>query len=280
MVFPFFSQLDVNARHMLASPIQNAVVNGFMLSSNTVVDKLSFSKQQSHQRTGFTHFLAFAKGQQQGEDEEEELSSSSTPLSSKEIRMAKRKERREKRKAKRMQMGKATDANTEAPVVVTKDEAVDDKFSFGQRIESIKTGVVGLLSGGIAGAPVIALHDLVFADQTIVNNSAQWEFDTDMGSLEAALFAIVYRYCMRDDDNDMLEMGCIGAFVLVQTLSKVRTPTYCLSAPLSCGEPLEYFDWNMLQQAFWSGWESALIFGVAAMAMNSCFEKGYISKFR
>ena len=30
----------------------------------------------------------------------------------------------------------------------------------------------------------------------------------DMGSLQSALFAIVYRYCVReDDDNDMLNMG-------------------------------------------------------------------------
>ena len=30
----------------------------------------------------------------------------------------------------------------------------------------------------------------------------------DMGSLQSALFAIVYRYCVReDDDNEMLNMG-------------------------------------------------------------------------
>ena len=30
----------------------------------------------------------------------------------------------------------------------------------------------------------------------------------DMGSLQSALFAIVYRYCVReDDDNGMLNMG-------------------------------------------------------------------------
>jgi len=29
-----------------------------------------------------------------------------------------------------------------------------------------------------------------------------------MGSLQSALFAIVYRYCVReDDDNEMLNMG-------------------------------------------------------------------------
>lgn len=252
---------------LLVSPNKYTSVNGFVVSSNTV-DKVSFSNQP-HQRTCNLSLprLSAAKGQ-----EEEPY------LSPREIRLAQRNEKREKREVKRLEIEEAEKAKIE--ILTKSDNVVEDKFSFGQRIESVKTAVVGLLSGGIAASPVIALHDLVFADQTIVNNSAQWEFDTDMGSLEAALFAIVYRYCIREDDNDMLNMGCIGAFVLVRTLSKVRTPTYCLTAPLSCGAPLEYFDWNMLQQVFWSGSESVLLFGVAAMAMNSCFEKGYISKFR
>ena len=79
-----------------------------------------------------------------------------------------------------------------------------DKFSMFQRIESIKTATVGLLSGGILATPFIALHDLP------EYGAASWEFDTDMGSLQSALFAIVYRYCVREeDDNEMLNMGVV-----------------------------------------------------------------------
>ncbi len=161
-------------------------------------------------------------------------------------------------------------------------EKVDDKFSMAQRIESIKTGVVGLLAGGLAITPFAALHDIVYPDDTIENSLAQWEFDTDTGALSGALFAIVYRYCVREGEekNEMLGMGVIGAFTIVRTLGRVRVGRYCDFAPLQCGEPLGYFDWDMLQQAFFSGLESAALFALTAAAMDYCYEKGYISRFK
>lgn len=108
-----------------------------------------------------------------------------------------------------------------------------DKFSFGQRIESIKCVVVGALSGGIALAPFTALHDIALGPE-FSNGVAQWEFDTDMGSLEAALFAIVYRYCIREDENTMLNQGVIGAFCVTRTLSRIRVSSYCTAVPLDC----------------------------------------------
>mmetsp|Transcript_26719 Transcript_26719/g.64106 ORF Transcript_26719/g.64106 Transcript_26719/m.64106 type:complete len:225 (-) Transcript_26719:146-820(-) len=149
----------------------------------------------------------------------------------------------------------------------------EDKFSFFQRIESIKTAALGAISSGIIGTPVLALHDLPIS-------VAQWEFDTDMGSLQGALFAIVYRYCVReDDDNDMLNMGVIGAFVFVRTLSRIRVPSYCTAVPLDCGDPLGYLDWDMLGQLVWNGAEGVAIFGGAAAAMEIAYKKGWISKF-
>ena len=149
----------------------------------------------------------------------------------------------------------------------------EDKFSPQQRIESVKTGVVGALTGAIAATPFIALHD-------IPSGLGSWEFDTDMGAVQSALFAIVYRYCVRkNDDNDMLNMGVIGAFVAVRTLSRVRVPGYCTAAPLDCGDPLGYFDWNMLQQLLLNGIESVVLFGAAAAAMEFCYDRNWISKF-
>jgi hypothetical protein len=150
----------------------------------------------------------------------------------------------------------------------------EDKFSFKQRIESIKTAAVGALSGGIVATPFIALHDIP------LYGAASWEFDTDMGSLQSALFAIVYRYCVREeDDNDMLNMGVVGAFVVVRTLSRIRVPDYCTAAPLDCGAPLGYFDFNMIQQLALNGLESAALFGGAALAMEFAYNKGFIGKF-
>jgi len=162
------------------------------------------------------------------------------------------------------------------------DRDKSEKFSFAQRIESIKTGVVGLLAGGISLTPIAAIHDIVFPGDSIPGGAAQWEFDTDMGSIETALFAIVYRYCVREGEekNEMLGMGVIGAFVVVRTLSRVRVSSYCTYAPLDCGEPFGYFDWNMIQQAAFSGLESVVMFGATAAAMEYCYKRRIISRFK
>ena len=156
----------------------------------------------------------------------------------------------------------------------------EDKFSFAQRIESLKCAVVGAVSGALCLAPFAAYHDLLYSDALSVNGLAQWEFDTDMGALEGALFAIVYRYVIREDDNPMLNQGCLGAFILIRTLSRITTPTSCSALPLSCGAPLGYVNWDMINQGLLSGVESAALFGGAALAMEVAFDKGFIGKFR
>lgn len=163
----------------------------------------------------------------------------------------------------------------EPVAVVEQDETDDAKFGFGARIESVKCVVAGALSGGIAVAPASLINDCIFRGQSV----AQWEFDTDMGALEGALFAIVYRYCIREDTNPQLKDGVVGAFFLTRTLTRIKVPTYCSSVPLYCGPPLGYLDWNMLSQIAINGAESAILFSAAASGMEYCFKKGYISKF-
>jgi len=150
----------------------------------------------------------------------------------------------------------------------------DNKFGMAQRIDSAKSLVLGLIVGSVAQAPVSFLHDVFIADSL-----AQWEFDTDAAALQAGLFAIVYRYCIRQDENEQLNQGVIGAFCLVRTLSRINVPGYCSAVPLHCGAPLGYLDWNVLQQAAWSGAESVLMFGFTALAIDIATSKGYISKF-
>lgn len=156
----------------------------------------------------------------------------------------------------------------------------EDKFSFAQRIESLKCAVVGAVSGSLCVTLPAAYHHLLYSDTLSVNGMAQWEFDTDMGAIEGALFAIVYRYAIRGDDNPMLNQGAVGAFVLVRTLSRISTPTSCSALPLSCGAPLGYVNWDMINQGLLSGVESAALFGGAALAMEFAFDKGFIGKFR
>lgn len=157
---------------------------------------------------------------------------------------------------------------------MVKREDDNEKFGMSQRINSGKTLVLGAVVGALAQGPASFLRDVILS-----GSLAQWEFDTDAAALSAGLFAIVYRYCIRQDDNPQLNQGVIGAFVMARTLARVSIPSYCTAIPLYCGPPLSYLDWNLLQQLLLSGVESALLFGFTALAVDIAMEKGYISKF-
>eukprot|EP00751_Fragilariopsis_kerguelensis_P037840 CAMPEP_0170936306 /NCGR_PEP_ID=MMETSP0735-20130129/19688_1 /TAXON_ID=186038 /ORGANISM="Fragilariopsis kerguelensis, Strain L26-C5" /LENGTH=310 /DNA_ID=CAMNT_0011340327 /DNA_START=134 /DNA_END=1064 /DNA_ORIENTATION=- len=169
--------------------------------------------------------------------------------------------------------------------IVDNDDANNDndndnnKFDMTQRIESVKSIVLGALSGGLAVTPIAYLHYVTFATATVLASSvsggiAQWEFVTDMSSIEAGLFAIVYRYAIRKNDNNpMLNQGVVGAFIIVRSLSNIQVTDSCQSIPLRCGPPLGYFDWNMIEQGTWNGIESVALFGVAAGAMELAFQQ-------
>ena len=70
-----------------------------------------------------------------------------------------------------------------------------------------------------------------------------------------------------------------GAFVVVRTLSRIRVPSYYTAAPLECGDPLGYFDYDMIRQLFLNGLESAALFGGAALAMEYAYNRKWIEKF-
>jgi hypothetical protein len=184
-----------------------------------------------------------------------------------------------------------------------------NKFDFIQRIESVKCAVIGAVTGSIAVAPVALIHYYA--------SLPQLELVTDMAAVQGALFAIVYRYAIRtDDDNPMLNQGVLGAFVLVRTLPTIQTSPECSAIPLSCecplsfyegrnkvshgmesienshalmtcsaflfrtgGAPIGYFNWDMLNQAVVQGVESAALFGGVYLALEYAFSKGWISKF-
>ncbi|OEU10802.1 hypothetical protein FRACYDRAFT_246671 [Fragilariopsis cylindrus CCMP1102] len=160
------------------------------------------------------------------------------------------------------------------------DDESSSKFDMAQRIESLKSIVLGAIAGGIGVTPIAYLHYVYFASATEPNGLAQWEFVTDMSSIEAGLFAIVYRYAVRKNDNNpMLNQGVVGAFIIVRSLSNIHVTETCKAIPLRCGPPLGYFDWNMITQGAWNGVESVALFGVAALAMEFAFQQKWISKF-
>ncbi|GMH93451.1 hypothetical protein TrST_g8389 [Triparma strigata] len=146
------------------------------------------------------------------------------------------------------------------------------------RLESVKAGALGALVGGVCSTP---FNYLLASVTHAPNVLGQWEFDTDMCSLEAALFAIVYRYVVREKDteNPMLQQGVSGAFVIVRTLPKVTVPSYCSAIPLEC----KYFyvlDNDTILVLLGAGVASVATFLPVWLALEWVMnEKGWIERF-
>jgi len=168
----------------------------------------------------------------------------------------------------------------------------DDKFGFQQRIDSIKSLIVGAVIGSVAIAVPEVVHQfivtapIVFGDTAITDAAvtapiAQFEYEIDAAAVQSGLFATVYRYGVRKDSdvNPQLPRGLIGAFVVTRTISRIAVPPYCTAMPLHCGSPLGYLDWNVIAQLFVNGSESTCMYAATAIAIETCMERGWISRF-
>jgi hypothetical protein len=167
-----------------------------------------------------------------------------------------------------------------------------DKFGWQQRWASVQSFVGGAIVGSVASAPISFLHNFVVLSQIHNHPLAQWEYDTDSNAVMGGLFAIVYRYCLRDDGdtNPQLKQGCVNAMILIRTLPQIQIPAYCTPLPLNCHHdnvlsrilfPMSYIldDANVLQQLFWTGLESTLLFTVTAQMMDMAMNQTYIVRF-
>jgi len=111
-------------------------------------------------------------------------------------------------------------------------------FGMTQRIESAKCLALGALVGSLACAPLAAIHQAYFSQfftpVLMTTAKAQWEWAVDAAAVQGGLFAVVYRYCVRTDNNPQLGQGVVGAFAFTRTLGGVVMPKYCKPLPLDC----------------------------------------------
>lgn len=147
-----------------------------------------------------------------------------------------------------------------------------DVFGGAQRLESLKAAALGAASGGLACAPVA----LVAAGFDL----ATWEFDVDTLALASALFAITYRYTVREDASPMLRQGAVGAFALSRAGAAVRVPDTCAPAPLRCEPYGLYLDPTMLAQGAAAALVGACAFGAAAAAVDYACTRGWLRRVR
>ena len=140
----------------------------------------------------------------------------------------------------------------------------ESKFDLAQRIESTKAGAVGFATGATVLLPFNLLHTLMSES---VDKTSQFAFSTSVGAIEAALFSIVYRYCVRDgeESNAQLGQGVAGAFAITRALSLA-------------GGNGDTIDFNMVQQIILSGVESLVLFGAVKFAMDMLAEKGFVKR--
>ena len=134
------------------------------------------------------------------------------------------------------------------------------------RIESIKSAFISTVFGSIGYLPLGLLSGI------LSNFSPQWEFDSDVLAISLALFGITYRYTIRDDDNDQLKQGAIGAFALTRTFSMIRVSDTCTSIPLNCGPPFGYFDFQMIFSGLSVFIVSFIAYSAAGLAIDNFIE--------
>jgi len=152
------------------------------------------------------------------------------------------------------------------------DTPVEDET--GEKIESVKSAVFSAIGGSIAVVPFAIFKGLS------MHFNAEWEFSYDsLLILTSPLFGIVYRYCVRRDNNPQLKQGVIGAFAITRALATIDVPSTCSSIPLNCGPPFYLFTGGMLFTGVENLAEAGLCFTGSAYLLETLFKSNILSKF-
>ena len=91
------------------------------------------------------------------------------------------------------------------------------EITLSDRIESLKVGLLGACSFTLAYALLGGLLGQVFPDGSIIDGPKRIQLATEL--LSGFLFAVTYRYVIRDDANSHLKEGAVFAFGLVRGFS-------------------------------------------------------------
>jgi hypothetical protein len=144
-------------------------------------------------------------------------------------------------------------------------------FTPAERLESLKAAVLGgAWAGGVSllwllGQPLLSQQALPFLNDGVTHLAALTLLVQGViALLSGSLFALTYRYAVRQDDNPQLNTGVVLAFTLVRGLAAVDGGT-------------------AIAQHFWP-WlitcgESLLLFGGGAIALNLAFRYGGVKRF-
>lgn len=141
-----------------------------------------------------------------------------------------------------------------------------------ERIESIKSGIVGAAVVAIAFLAATSINQWVLAikfasltELTVYFDELNWFVSEAIACLSGFLFGVTYRYIIRTDNNYHLQQGSILAFGLVRGLAQLD-------------DGLKYD--NSLQSSIVLCFESILLFAIAGVVLDWAIRQGWIGPFK
>ncbi|MEO1181134.1 MAG: hypothetical protein AAFX51_09855 [Cyanobacteria bacterium J06636_28] len=145
------------------------------------------------------------------------------------------------------------------------------QFTPVERLESLKAAALGGTCAGAVSLSFLTANHFI-AQGTIASfiglslSLAQLTLLVSLAIavLSGALFALTYRYAVRQDENPQLKVGVVLAFTLVRGLAQV-----------DAGSAIAQNFWPFLRACG----ESFLIFGLGAIVLTLATQRGWVAPF-
>lgn len=131
-----------------------------------------------------------------------------------------------------------------------------------ERIESIKAGCLGAISFMLSYVVIMLLNRILWEDSLV--DWFGFALKIAIALASGFLFAVTYRYIIRNDNNKHLKDGSVFAFGLVRGL-----------VPLEMSPNL----WDNLVQLSILGVESILCFAVVRFSLDFALDRHWIKPF-
>lgn len=141
------------------------------------------------------------------------------------------------------------------------NKILDDRL-MAERLESLKAGLFGGFSLGFAFVITSLVNTIILGKYFPTLASLHWWVSGAIAVVCGLLFGVTYRYIIRSDRNPQLKAGGVMAFGLVRGLTQIEG------------------SWNaeILPCVVLAG-ESVLWFAVAAIAIDTAIQFGWIKSF-
>lgn len=150
-------------------------------------------------------------------------------------------------------------------------------FSFAERQESLKAGVLTALSAFLAFACFTLGNQFILVPQfepltelAIPAFDLNWAGRGAIAGLNGFLFGVTYRYVVRRDTNPQLKAGTALAFGLVRASAQLEVG---LSEGISIFPPQHLWPFVVM------GVESVAMFATATLILDCAYQCGWIQPF-